>query len=295
MTRSIAAIIFLGACLGVSSLPAPGEDLPKEPDLRVVGPASTRQLLIGLVRAMKENKGLNVAIIADATSDQALDAVANGKVGIGLMTKPLTGEDRAQYPDAPLVVIPIGMEAVAIGVAGDIWEAGVHTITKENMRAVYERKITNWKDVGGPDEKITFFNFEQGHGVWEIFAEWLYGDNRKAPIPKVEMVATNEDARDTIEFTPGSVVPVEAAFIDGMRYHALGVDLPKDIGTPTAADVASKIYPIVRPLIAVVVGRPSLAVRAATEYLTGPAGQALARKTGILGLDAVPKPSPPAY
>jgi len=40
------------------------------------------------------------------------------------------------------------------------------------------------------------------------------------------------------------------------------------------------------------VGRPSLAVRAVTEFLTGPAGQEMVRKSGDLGADAVPKPSP---
>lgn len=289
MSRRHLAYIALAAILPLSARSAPGGP---EPDLRMAGPVSTKTLLTGIVRTMRQEKGLNIEFGAAATSSEVLDAVAQGKMGIGLMTKPITGEDRAQYPDVNLVTIPIGMQVVAIGVSSDLWDAGVHTITKEIMRGIYERKITNWKDAGGPDEKINLFNFEEGHGVWEIFAEWLYGDNRKAPIPKVDAVTSNDDARDTMEFTPGSIVPIDASFVDGARCHALGIDLPTDIATPTAADVASNLYPIVRPLIAVVVGRPSLAVRAVTEFLTSPAGQQLVRKSGAFGLEAVPKPSP---
>ena len=54
--------MFLGAFLGVTGLAAPGEESPTEPDLRIAGPVSTKQLLIGVVHAMKEDKGLNVAI-----------------------------------------------------------------------------------------------------------------------------------------------------------------------------------------------------------------------------------------
>ena len=295
MARSIPIVVLLGALLVLWVAPAPAQG-PGQPDLRIVGPPSTKPLLDGVVRTMKREKGLVVAISANVVNADALEAVARGKIGIALMTKPLTGEDRAQYPDVDLVAIPIGMQVVALGISNDLWEAGLHTITKEAMRDVYEGKITNWQGVRGPDEKITLFNFEQGHGVWEIFAEWLYGDNRKAPFPKVEVVATNEDARDSIEFTPGSIVPVNAGFIDGSRCHALGIDLPDDIARPTAADVASGLYPLLRPLVVVVVGRPSLATRAVTDYLTGPAGQALVRKTGALGLDAIPKsPSHSGY
>jgi len=293
MFRRIPSLIFLGAIL-LCAFSAPAQDDQKsdQPDLRIAGPMSTKPLLVGIVRTMRQEKGLNVAVAANFASSDALDAVAHEKVNIGLMTKPLTGKDRAQYPDVDLVAIPIGMEVVALGVSGDLWDAGLHAITKETMRAVYERKVTNWKDAGGPDEKIVLFNFEQGHGVWEIMAEWLYGDNRKAPFPKVESVTSNEDARASVEFTPGSIVPIAASFVDNVRCHALGIDLPTNIARPVPADVSSGLYPIVRPLVAVVVGRPSLAVRAVTEFLTGPAGQEMVRKSGDLGADAVPKPSP---
>jgi hypothetical protein len=60
--------------------------------------------------------------------------------------------------------------------------------------------------------------------------------------------------------------------------------------------VASGAYPMARQITAVVVGRPTLDIRAVTEFMTSAAGQDLVRKAGGYGLDAVPKPTPePTY
>lgn len=31
----------------------------------------------------------------------------------------------------------------------DVWESGVHALTKEEIGGIYEGRITNWKEVGG--------------------------------------------------------------------------------------------------------------------------------------------------
>ena len=79
--------------------------------------------------------------------------------------------------------------------------------------------------------------------------------------------------------------------MDGARCHALGVELKGTISNPTAAEVAAKTYPIVRPISAVIVGRPAQLARIVTNFLISPDGQALLRKSGDMGLDAVP-PAP---
>jgi phosphate transport system substrate-binding protein len=296
MFRRIPALLIVGAFSALTILPAPGQGLapvPNErPDVRIAATVSTKPLATGAARAIKEQKGLLVTVAAGLTSADALDALAQDQADIALLTRQLTIRDRAEYPDLDLVTVPIGMQVVALGISNDLWTAGLRVVTPEQMRGIYEQKITNWKDVGGPDEKITLFTFEQGAGIWEIFATWLYVDNRKAPLPKVEAVATSEDARDDLEFTPGAIAPLGATFVDDARCHALGIRCSDHVGRPTPMEVAANRYPAVRPIIAVIVGRPALAIRTVTEYLTGPAGQALVRSTGALGVDAFPKPSP---
>jgi phosphate transport system substrate-binding protein len=264
-------------------------------DVEMVGPFSTNPICEGVKRAMKEQYGMEVGTRMKLTNAEVLDALAQGTSNLALLTGSLTGLQRAAYPDLDLVEVPIGMEVVSIGISTDVWDAGLHALPPDKIQSIYEQKVKNWKQVGGPDEAITFYNFQQGSGVWEIFAEWLYGDNRKAPLPKVQSVGSSEDARDDLEFTPGAIVPIGAAFVDGTRCHSLGILLPGGPAFPTAQDVASGKYPAVRPIIAVVVGRPRLSIRKVTEYLTGKDGQAMIRESGAFGLEAVPKPPPSDY
>jgi phosphate transport system substrate-binding protein len=299
MARRVPVPVFLGAFLSFALLSARGQDQAGQPaahvDVRIAGPVSTKPLVAGIAQAVAQASGIQIASKFDLTNADALDALSLGNADMVILTRALTGDDRAKYPDQELVAIPIGMEVVVLGVSDDLWSAGVHTMSPEAMRGIYEQKTTNWKALGGPDEKITFFNFAEGGGVWEAFADWLYGDNRKAATPNTQSVANSEDARDDIEFTAGSIVPMAVGFVDGSRCHALGLDIAGGVAQPTAADVAANRYPIARSLIAVVIGRPTLGIRAVTDFLTSPAGQALVKKTGALGLDAVPPPPKSDY
>lgn len=265
---------------------------PAQPDVRISASLSARPLLVAIARQLRDEKGLKVTISANQTSADDLEDLAGGKADIAFLTRPLTGEERAKHPDLDLVAVPVGMQVPALGVSNDVWDAGVHAINQKTMQAIYEQKMTNWKDAGGPDKKIDLFSFEEGGGIWEAFAEWLYGDNRKAPIPKVDKVANSQDARDALEFGSGSIVPIGAGLVDGSRCHALGIDLGGKIVQPTPAQVASGSYPMAEPLLAVLVGRPTNANRVVTEFMTSPEGQKLIRNYGNFGLDAVPKAPP---
>jgi len=288
MSHRILSVLFTVVTLAAGAL---GQDT----EVYIAAPPSTKQLLTSEAAAIKEKKGVHVTVYANYSSVDALLAVGTQGVNIGIMTKPISGVERSQYPYAEFISVPIGMEVVALGVSDDVWDSGLRMISRDTMRGIYEKKITNWKEIGGPDEKITLFNFQQGQGTWELFAEWLYGDNRKAPLPKTDKVNSSEDARASLEFTAGAISPLAATLVDGTRCHALAIDLGESIAKPTNEYVAAKTYPIVRPIIAVVLGRPALGTRVVTDFLTGPEGQEIVRKAGDLGLGAVPKATPNPY
>jgi phosphate transport system substrate-binding protein len=289
------AFLLVCALVCLSLLPvARGQDQTEAPeaahvDVQLVAPFSTNQLCGGVARAIKDAAGLQVGSKMKLTNVECLETLTDGDADIALVTGSLTGEERANTPNLDLVVIPVGMEVVAVGVSQDVWDSGLHALPPEKLQAIYEQRVKNWKEVGGPDEAITFYNFEQGAGIWEIFAKWLYGDNRKAPLPKVQSVPNSADARDDLEFTPGAIVPIGAAYVDGTRCHSLGIILPSGTVFPVAADVAAGKYPVARPINMIVIGRPTLSIRKVTEFLTGAPGQALVRQMGAMGLEAVPK------
>jgi len=290
MRHSLPVFVFLGAIAAVGPLCRAQDDTPQIQTVHVSASVSTEPLLAAAAEKLKQEKGLVLAVSTNITSSEDLDDLAQGRADMAFITRPISGLDRAKTPELELVGVPVGMQVVALGVSNDIWDAGVHSITQASMRGIYEQQITNWKDIGGPDVKITLFSFAQKGGVWEIFAQWLYGDNRHAPLPQVDAAASNQEARDNLEFSAGSIGPIGAGLVDGSRCHALGVDISGKVIAPTPEQVASGAYPLVRPMTAVSIGRPVNAVRVVTEFLTGPEGQKLVEKSGAFGLEAVPKP-----
>src|SRR6187402_3089955 len=51
-------------------------------------------------------------------------------------------------------IAQVGEDAVALIVSKDVYEGGVRSLTKQQAKDVYESKVTNWKDLGGPDQRI---------------------------------------------------------------------------------------------------------------------------------------------
>ncbi len=303
---------LIGICLALllALSPAIASAQERPPDVRISAVLSTSDLARDWVRALKQQTKLEVVLTTGSMNADVIDDLAQHRADIAIISRPLTLEDRSQYSDLTLYPVPLGMQAIAIATSDDLWDAGVRSITREAMRDIYEGKTTNWQDLPhGPNENVILYNtmplvtFERtvprgqemassGQGIWETFAEWLYGDARKAPLPKTEQLANSGNVADALEFASGAIAPVAAAYADGYRCHALGIQVDSRVIYPSAKTVADQSYPIARPIIAVVLDQPNLNNRVVTDFLTGPKGQAILRKNGDYGREAVPTPTP---
>ena len=148
-----------------------------------------------------EAQGIKIRVWVEGSGTLAAAVMGEGQVDFALMMRHLNATDRAHFPQREMKEFMIGMEAVALIVPQDVWESGVRSLTKAQVLGIYEGTIKNWKEVGGADAPIKFFNAERGRGVWELFATWLYGETRKAPMGKFPITVDGEDARNTVSFT----------------------------------------------------------------------------------------------
>lgn len=81
--------------------------------------------------------------------------------------------------------------------------AGVKNLTTSQVRDIFSAKVTNWKDVGGKDEKIVVINRPRSSGTRATFVATVMGG---APVSESGLV---EDATGTVvatvKNTPGAV------------------------------------------------------------------------------------------
>ncbi|HEY1172456.1 MAG TPA: phosphate ABC transporter substrate-binding protein [Verrucomicrobiae bacterium] len=234
---------------------------------------------------LRAEKKLNIQVDTQGGSSGGISMVGDGLVHIGMLSKPLSDDDKKKYPKVNFKLTHIGEDAVAMIVSQDVWEGGVKAVTKQQLRDIYEGKVKNWKDIGGPDRRIAFFNKEPGRGTWEVFTHWVYGDSKKAPQVSFPEVGGNEETRNKVASTKGALSQLSSSWADGKKVFALGIKGEDGkVVIPDAAHIANRSYPMSRPLYFLTNGEPTGDAKTFIEFVLSARGQDLVRKHGYLAL-----------
>jgi len=173
-----------------------GSLLAEPEPLKINGSTTVNLPVAEAAEILRAESGMEILVDTQGGSSGGISMLGDGLVHLGMSSKHVSEEDRAKFPLCDFREIHIGEDAVAMIVSKDVWEGGVRALTREQMAGIYEGRIRNWKDLGGPDRRIAFFNKEPGRGTWEVFAHWLYGDAKKAPPVSFPEVGGNEETRN---------------------------------------------------------------------------------------------------
>ena len=235
---------------------------------------------------LRAERKMDIQVDTQGGSAGGISMLGDGLVQVGMSSKHVSPDDRAKYPQADIREIRIGEDAVALIVSKDVWDGGVKALTKQQAKDIYERKVTNWKDMGGNAQRIAFFNKEPGRGTWEVFAHWAYGNPKSAPQVSFPEVGGNEETRSKVASTRGALSQLSSSWADGKKVFALGIKL--DDGTvvgPTTGNIATKKYPLSRPLFLLTKGEPVGAAKVLVDFMLSERGQDLVKKHGYLRLE----------
>lgn len=279
--RFAAAVPLLFALLFPADLPA--AEAAKV--LKVNGSTTVNLPVAEAAEILRKEKELKIQIDTQGGSAGGISMLGEGLVHIGMSSKPVSDEDRAKFPRCDFHATHIGEDAVALIVSKDVRDGGVRSLTKEQVAAIYEGRIKNWKEVGGADRRIAFFNKEPGRGTWEVFVHWVYGSAKNAPPVNYPEVGGNEEARNKVASTRGALSQLSASWVDGTRVFALSLKVDDRDVAPTSENIAAGAYPLSRPLFVLTNGKPQGEAGTLIDFLLGERGQALVRKHGYLALD----------
>jgi len=154
----------------------------------------------------------------------------------------------------------------------------ISELTMDQIKALYLGEITNWKDIGGQDEKIILYGRENSSGTYVYFR-----DN----------VLDGKDFASTVQSLPGTAAVVNAVSKDkvGIGYggaaYAKGVKIlkvKKDAATPGVAPTAESIknneYPISRFLFMYSRAKPTGDMKNFIDWVLSDEGQAIVTKVG---------------
>lgn len=115
-------------------------------------------------------------------------------------------------------------------------KVGVTNLTMDQLKGIFLGEITNWKDVGGVDQKIVVLNRAAGSGTRGTFEKWVL--DGETAIPAQEQDSSGM-VRQIVSDTPGAISYVAFSYVtdDVMTLKLEGV-------TPTDENVTTNQWPI---------------------------------------------------
>jgi phosphate transport system substrate-binding protein len=210
-------------------------------------------------------------------SSAGIRAVTSRICAIGMSSRELTPEEKV------LVEIPIALDAIAIIVNR---QNPVRALTMEQARGIFTGRIRDWREVGGPNRRITPITREEGSGTRASFEEKVMA----AGMPKDKDGKTNPAtfaADALVQDSNGAVREVVADDPDAIGYISSGLVDERVAAIlvggiePTEATVRSGAYPVVRRFLFLTNGEATGTAKAFIEYVLSDSGQNALAEEGL--------------
>jgi phosphate transport system substrate-binding protein len=150
-------------------------------------------------------------------------------------------------------------------------------LTREQIKAIYTGKISNWSELGGRNAKIVVISRDSSSGTFESFEELAL--NKEKVRPDSLSTASNQAMAQTVAQTPGAIGYVGLGYVTP-KVKAVGVDGIKC----TKATIFSKKYPLSRALYMYTNGAPAGNAKKLIDFIESKAGQKIVAEEGFVGL-----------
>ncbi len=214
-------------------------------------------------------------------SGVGIHSVAKGRSDIGMVSREISTSERKRFEGSHLKVHTVGVDAVACVISSEIYDAGVHDLTRHEIRDIYLGKIRNWEEVGGPDRNIVVVDKERHRGTRHVFMNFIFGNPTAKTPGTILVTGSNNEEQTKIAQSDSAIGMLSYAWIND-EVRAIGIRENKSIVNPTRETIRKGDYPIVRNLSFITAGEPSGEVKVFLEYLKSPEGQKVVEESGYI-------------
>lgn len=261
--RSCAVVLLALASATSSADPAPKP--PSGARLVITGSSTMTPLMRDLAQRFRAlHPGVKITVEAGGSGRGVQDTIA-GRADIGMVSRALKPGEKKD-----LFAITIARDGIAFVVHRD---NPVRAITREQIIAVFQGRLTNWKALGGRDRPIHVVTRSPGHSSLGIVTE--YCGMQAEEIKARRVAGDNPEAQQSVFDDPDAItffsfgLALDAAQ-KGKPLKVLAVD-----GVPaTAGELRAGTYPLSRPLNLLTRTVPAGAARAFIEFVQSPAAHA---------------------
>lgn len=186
-----------------------------------------------------KDKYPNVSITLNAGgSGDGLKQVSDGSVNIGNSdveaSSKLTADQAKELVDHKVCVV-----TMAPIVSKDV---GITNLTKEQLISIFTAQITNWKDVGGPDEAIVLVTRPTTSGTRALFTQYALNGNQEASNAALETDNSGTLIK-SVEQNKGAIGYVALSYLVGDNANQVTA-VAIDGAAPTLENTYNGKYPV---------------------------------------------------
>ena len=234
---------------------------------------------------MAKSPSIQIAVTGGG-SGTGIAALVNGTTDIAQSSRSMNEKERAMLQTK-------GQNAVELEVAIDALTVVVHpanlvkALAIEQLSDIFSGKVTNWKQVGGPDQSILVLSRERNSGTHVFFLEEVVRrGNPKGPeefAASALMMPSSQAIVQEVADNPAAIGYFGLGYLSP-KVKALAVS--KSGGpfvSPSVQTALNKSYLLARPLYFYLPQKPEGAVKEFVDFVLGEPGQAI-----VLEMDFVP-------
>jgi phosphate transport system substrate-binding protein len=171
-------------------------------------------------------------------SERGIKDIREGKADIGMVSRALSDREKDLYG------FPLARDGVSIIVQKN---NPVKALSNADVAAIFTRRITNWKEVGGPNEPITVLLREKQKNATELFMK--YYNLKETEVKGKLLIGDNPVTIQEMRSSHYAIAYISSGH--AAREAASGVPikiLPLNNVMPTSRNIITGNYPISRAL-----------------------------------------------
>ncbi len=210
--------------------------------------------------------------VAGGGSVTGLQDVETSKVEIG-MSDLFYQEMAATSTFRDLVDHRVAAVAFTVIVSDDV-HTRITNLTTQNLQGIFQGRITNWRQLDGPDEPIVVFDRNQNSGTHATFEQYVLNARTGTANPFAQVSSTTQEIQD-VQTHEGAIGYVSTDYVLSSQYRT-GIS-PMCINGygATTSNINLGYYPFWSYEHAYTKGTPNPAEQAFLDYLESPAFQDL--------------------
>jgi phosphate transport system substrate-binding protein len=163
----------------------------------------------------------------------------------------------------------------------------VSKLTIDQLAGIFTGRITNWKEVGGNDEKIVILSREVSSGTHVYFKEHVLRKNdpnsTEEFAPNALMLSSSQAIADEVAGNSAAIGYYGMGYISKKQKPlAIAKDEKSEYETPTIENVINGKYPISRPLFVYTNGTPEGLVKKFVDFCLSKEGQDIVMATDFV-------------